>query len=409
MEIIRSSRRKLKATRSLQVENLETRQTMNADFDDQIGEAIPIQVRSDVPAVVAGNINVGVDVDMFRFQATPGQTIDFDIDTNSNGPGGLGSFIRIFNSAGQQLASNNDAAAPGEANIGFDSYLRYRFQSGGTYYIGVSNWTNTTYNPITGNGDRSGGAHATGAYQLRVQSMPVDTDDSLSEARWIGSISNQPRTVSGEINWDVDVDMYAFQVTAGQTVDFDIDTVRNGPGGLGSFMRLFNSAGQQLAANDNAAAPGESLGFDSFIRHRFTQGGTYYVGVSAWFNNWYNPRSGDFDASGWQHAIGTYQLIVRTSSGAAAQFSPVIDQITTMVGSSTSQDLARLDQDNQPRVSVAAQPANQAAMMLPSFTRSAKPVSSVGSVDDWFASLERKANRTEQDSLFAEWGESVFN
>ena len=173
-------------------------------------------------------------------------------------------------------------------------------------------------------------------------------------------------------------------------------------------MRLFNSAGQQLAANDNAAAPGESLGFDSFIRHRFTQEGTYYVGVSAWFNNWYNPRSGDFDASGWQHAIGTYQLIVRTSLGAAAQFSPVTEQFTTMVGSSTNQDLARMDQDNQPRVSVAAQPANQVAMMLPSFTRSAKPVSSVGSVDDWFASLERTAKRTERDSLFAEWGESVF-
>ncbi len=75
---------------------------------------------------------------MFRFSAVRGQTIDFDIDTIQNGPGGLGSHLRIFNSNGTELAFNNDAAAPAKVasglirtfgNISSDwNLLRRRFQ-----------------------------------------------------------------------------------------------------------------------------------------------------------------------------------------------------------------------------------------------------------------------------------------
>ncbi len=62
--------------------------------------------------------------------------------------------------------------------------------------------------------------------------------------------------------------MISFTVTAGQVVDFDIDTATNGATGLQSYLRLFNSSGTQLAFNDDATAPGESTaGFDAFIRH----------------------------------------------------------------------------------------------------------------------------------------------
>ncbi len=64
---------------------------------------------------------------MYRFTVTAGQLVDFDIDTTLNGQGGLGSYIRLFDSQGQQLAANNDGAAPGENTIGFDAYLRYGF------------------------------------------------------------------------------------------------------------------------------------------------------------------------------------------------------------------------------------------------------------------------------------------
>ena len=129
--------RKTKNVRKLHLENLEIRQTMNADFDDQISEASPVQIRSEFPVSVSGIVDASVDVDMFAFNASYGQTIDFDIDTRQNGPGGLGAYIRIFNSQGVQISANNDAAAPGESRIGFDSYLRHTFNSSGIYYVGV--------------------------------------------------------------------------------------------------------------------------------------------------------------------------------------------------------------------------------------------------------------------------------
>ena len=66
----------------------------------------------------------------------------------------------------------------------------------------------------------------------------------------------RPDTVTDTIVTDIDVDMYRFTVTSGQVVDFDIDTAENGPDGLGSYVRLFNSQGQQLAANNDACRTG---------------------------------------------------------------------------------------------------------------------------------------------------------
>jgi Bacterial pre-peptidase C-terminal domain len=161
-------------------------------------------------------------------------------------------------------------------------------------------------------GDTAGRLYSTGAYQLTVQAMPVDTDDALFEAPYIGQVSRNPRIAYGQITWDVDVDMYAFGVTAGPSIDIDLDTPINGPGGLGSYLRIFNSAGQGFAANNDGAAPGESLGFDSFIRYSFSQGGTYFVGVSNWLNTNYNPITGNNDAPSWQHALGSYTLASET-------------------------------------------------------------------------------------------------
>ena len=183
---------------------------------------------------------------MYRFTVNANQVVDFDIDTTLNGPGGLGSYLRLFNSQGQQLAFNNDGMAPGENLLGYDAYLRYTFSSRGTYYLGVSNVTNTQYNPATGNGDTAGGLHAIGDYQLIVQTAPTipdDPDDEISEAAALGSVSTTPQTVTASITPNVDVDMYRFSVTANLIVDFDIDTAINGPRRSGILSETVQLAG----------------------------------------------------------------------------------------------------------------------------------------------------------------------
>ncbi len=259
-----------------------------------------------------GIIDPANDLDIYQFRVTAGQVVDFDIDTPLNGGSGLGSYLRLFNAQGQQLAANNDAAAPGESVIGFDAYLRYTFTSGGTYYVGVSNVNNTTYNPSNGNGTVTTGTNATGDYQLNIQLVPTDPDDTFTEAKLVGAVTTTGAIYNDSISSDIDVDMYRFTVTAGQYVDFDVDTPLNGPNGLGSYLRLFNAQGQQLNFNDDGIAPGETmLGFDAYLRKLFLTAGTYYLGVSNFNNTNYDPEAGTGDVSGNLYTVGSYTLTIR--------------------------------------------------------------------------------------------------
>lgn len=297
-----------RASRLQAFESLESRLLL---ANDTFSTAIPIGQVSTTAATVNSVITRDIDVDIIGFTVVSGQVVDFNINTPLNGPGGLGSYVRLFAASGQELASNNDGYAPGENNLGFDSYLRYSFQSSGTYYIGVSNYTNIRYNPVTGTGDFAGGMNSTGSYSLVVNALPIDADNRLSTATQIGTVSTTEKSFTSTITPDIDIDIFSVTVSAGQTVDFNINTATNGPGGLGSYLRLFNSSGQQLASNNDAAAPGEaSVGFDAYLRYTFAAAGTYFVGVSNFTNNQYSPVSGSGTVAGGFNSIGSYTLIV---------------------------------------------------------------------------------------------------
>ena len=173
----RTPRRRLQ--NALGCEILERRFLM-ADFDDSISEAFSLGPPSTTPITVSASISPDIDVNMVGFTVVAGQVVDFDIDTAPNGAGGLGSYIRLFNAQGTQLAFNDDGAAPGENVVGFDAYLRYTFAIAGTYYLGVSNFNNIQYSPVTGDGDNAGGANATGAYQLILHSLSASLAVSIN-------------------------------------------------------------------------------------------------------------------------------------------------------------------------------------------------------------------------------------
>ena len=132
---------------------------LTADQDDQIMEATPITLGPAIaPSItLSGSIDVPTDVDMYVFTVAAGQIIDFDVDrpTATGGLPILDTYLRLFNAAGVQLASNDNAQMPvhdanrNPALDGSDSYFRYTFTQAGVYYLGVSNAVNT-YNPVTG-------------------------------------------------------------------------------------------------------------------------------------------------------------------------------------------------------------------------------------------------------------------
>ncbi|MCK9420319.1 MAG: DUF1566 domain-containing protein [Nitrospirae bacterium] len=149
-------------TASLASPTLDGSFTVTDDPNDQISEAVSLGYTTQA-LVRDGTIDLSTDVNMYSFTVLAGQRIGLDIDRPSGST--FDPYIRLFNSSGTQLALSDNDAAPDESSSGGSSYLEYLFTISGTYYVGVSGSGNSSYDPITGNGDANG---STGAYKLII-------------------------------------------------------------------------------------------------------------------------------------------------------------------------------------------------------------------------------------------------
>ena len=142
-------------------------------------------------------------------------------------------------------------------------------------------------------------------YTKTITIADNDPNDGIAGAFALGAM-NQTRTGLGQIASPTDVDIFSFTVAAGQRISFDIDQTSLG---FNSYIRLFNSSGAQLAANDNAHGPGpeEISTENSYLDFTFSSAGTYYLGVSGAGNTNYNAVTGTGDSSG---STGLYTLVV---------------------------------------------------------------------------------------------------
>jgi len=146
---------------------------VSLDPDDRISNANDLgNLFTDGTRLGSGTIATDADVDLYRFEVgRDGSYVEIDIDVPALG---LDSLLRLFDATGTEIATNEDANAPGEA--GFfprDSFLGL-FLAQGIYYAGVSGADNTTYDPTTGLGDTDG--NATGSYTIDIQDrLHVDT------------------------------------------------------------------------------------------------------------------------------------------------------------------------------------------------------------------------------------------
>jgi len=310
-----ANRRALQRTAQIavlsQTENLEPRLLMTADPDDQIRDAIQLGTIT-TPVTRNDSVSEPIDVDIYRVDVAAGQRLSFDIDRPSTSR--LDSYIRLFNSAGQQLAFNDDAAAPGEVR-GLDSFLEYTFGTAGSYYLGVSGFRNQNYNAITGLGDTNG---STGNYALVVtNTTPTDADDQISEAANLGE-AGQTITRTDAIDVATDVDMYRFTLNTTRRVQIDIDRPS---GNLDSFLRLFDSNGVELARNDDGPTPGEASSVESYLDVNLNAG-TYFIAVSGYGNSSFNAVTGTGDTAG---STGAYSILVTSDSDSDDQISEAID------------------------------------------------------------------------------------
>jgi len=137
-----------------------------------------------------------------------------------------------------------------------------------------------------------------------VTTLRRDAGDTLPRAESVvattGSVTLASRIGDGP-RGRRDVDLFRVSLAAGQRLTIDVAARSLAtPSTLDSYLRLFDSKGRQLAANDDTSGtPDSSLSFMA------PKAGVYYVGVSGSGNVTYRPsRAG----SGRTGSTGAYQI-----------------------------------------------------------------------------------------------------
>lgn len=280
------------------------------DLDNTISEAIATESNTEI----VGEIETNNDVDLYQLQLESGEGVTFDISVAPE-DSDLDSYLRLFDSQGNQLAFDNDDDNNIAEDSNFDSLLRFAVDTSGEYYLGVSSDGNTDYNPIEGRNNFTPiTGRSTGSYSLAIDRVPLvtdtDPDNTISEAVNTKVSLAEPITISEAIDSLTDVDIYQFELDAGNTISLDIDAAEI-DSELDSVLQIFNADGEKLATNDDASAPDENPTLDSYLEFTALTAGSYYVGVSSYGNfdydsiNASNNFSNDFG-----NTTGSYSLVV---------------------------------------------------------------------------------------------------
>jgi hypothetical protein len=139
-----------------------------------------------------------------------------------------------------------------------------------------------------------------------LPSVAVDTRQGSD----LGPIYQTFASLGDGVGGLADVDFYEVELGVGDRLTADVDTLPNGPN---TYLRVFNSSGIEVSANDFALAPAHLNGIlidpndpgtplpdpddanaipstvDPFVDFTATKAGTYYVAVSSAGNDSYDP------------------------------------------------------------------------------------------------------------------------
>jgi hypothetical protein len=245
-------------------------------------------------AKIGDNWWEGKDVDVYSLQASAGQFLNAGTSLPAGGAS-TSTIVRLFDANGNQLAVSFPYNYPNYSS--YASLQGYKFSAGGTYYVGISGYYNPYYNPkVAGSGNN---AYTSGDYSLTlslVTPTPDNVGDTIGAALDTGINGQNQTTASFGMTAKIgdglylssDVDMYEFHGVAGQAISA-VTSLPAGGQSMTTFLRLFDSAGHQLAAG--YAYPYYST-YASIGKAILPADGDYYIGVSGYPNWYYDPNVG---------------------------------------------------------------------------------------------------------------------
>lgn len=141
-------------------------------------------------ASVGDGANNSLDIDLYKFTLSgPGLVVASVIAQNRAIPSGLDSYIRLFNAAGAELAHNDNFS-------GLDSRVDFFVPTGGTYYIGVTGFGNSTYNALNGSNATN---QSIGDYDLSLTVNLAATETTTYNATTTPTPIPDPGTLTSTI------------------------------------------------------------------------------------------------------------------------------------------------------------------------------------------------------------------
>lgn len=166
----------------------------------------------------------------------------------------------------------------------------------------------TAFRDVDGNFLNGNGASGTDqTYDFRVVAASGDNEpnDTFAQATPVSFNSSGQATFTGAtigngLFANLDVDIYKITLSRGGLITADVLAQRRAISStLDAYVRLFNSRGEQLAAND------QFFGSDPFLDFFVSTGGDYYISVSGFGNETFNP---EVAGSGTTQSLGGYDL-----------------------------------------------------------------------------------------------------
>jgi hypothetical protein len=302
----------------------------SADPNGLISGAVDLNLNETnqvLPGLIGSDFGVPVgssDVDIFRIVVPDDGTLFVDVDTPF-ASGFVDSWLRVFDENGTELVISDDAMAPDEsvdptdsdividssgAQVGHrtDSYVGGTVTRGDVYYIAISDFDNSDYDPTTLAGRSPVGPG--GNYNLDVTFINRDLNGSVEQADVATSL---PAAGDEQIG----VDEFADGTTQ-EVGDRDVDVVRvNSPTAgildavvsahtltgnaapVDTVLRLFDAQGNLLSFND------DTNGLDPVLRYEIAAGVDYYVAVCGFGNDNFDPFILGSGSSG---ETGSYHL-----------------------------------------------------------------------------------------------------
>jgi hypothetical protein len=277
-----------------------------------------------------GTTQVGpTDVDMFKITTATRGTVTMRVASNATTPEDFDTFLRLFNESGTQLAVDDNSGGGGFSQISL-------VLDAGTYYVGLSGKGNDTYDPANaGSGATARVNGATGAYSVTFTLANSDPNGLFAGAVAVNFGTDEaPTSFAGLIGRDYgepvgtsDVDMFKVVAPDSGVLTVDTDTPDDS-GFVDSYLRIFDEAGNEIAFDDDSVADDETregsfvldsatglrVGHftDSFKTIAVQRGRTYYVAISDFDNQSYNP--GTLEGRVRTGTGGTYDIYLKFSS-----------------------------------------------------------------------------------------------